>query len=73
MRAWRAGKVAIANAPGCGVADDKLVYTYTDTIIRYYLEQDPLLPIVPTYRCHLKAGSRPRARAPGRTGGEAGQ
>ncbi|MEM9384097.1 MAG: circularly permuted type 2 ATP-grasp protein [Pseudomonadota bacterium] len=54
MRAWRAGKVAIANAPGCGVADDKLVYTYSDAIIRYYLEQDPILPVVPTFRCHLK-------------------
>jgi uncharacterized circularly permuted ATP-grasp superfamily protein len=55
MRAWRAGKVAIANAPGCGVADDKLVYTWTDRIIRYYLDEDPLLPIVPTYRCDVKS------------------
>ncbi len=55
MRAWRAGNVALANAPGCGVADDKLVYTYSDAIIRYYLDQDPILPVVPTYRCNVKS------------------
>ena len=51
MRAWRAGNVAIANAPGSGVADDKLVYAYVPDIIRYYLDQDPILPNVPTYAC----------------------
>jgi uncharacterized circularly permuted ATP-grasp superfamily protein len=51
MRAWRAGNVAIANAPGAGVADDKLVYAYVPDIIRYYLDQDPILPNVPTYAC----------------------
>jgi uncharacterized circularly permuted ATP-grasp superfamily protein len=51
MRAWRAGKVAIANAPGAGVADDKLVYAYVPDIIRYYLDQDPILPNVKTYAC----------------------
>jgi uncharacterized circularly permuted ATP-grasp superfamily protein len=51
MRAWRAGNVAIANAPGAGVADDKLVYAYVPEIIRYYLDQDPILPNVPTYAC----------------------
>ncbi|MDY6812511.1 MAG: circularly permuted type 2 ATP-grasp protein [Pseudomonadota bacterium] len=51
MRAWRAGNVALANAPGAGVADDKVVYAYVPEIIRYYLDQDPLLPNVPTYRC----------------------
>jgi uncharacterized circularly permuted ATP-grasp superfamily protein len=51
MRAWRAGNVAIANAPGSGVADDKLVYAYVPDIIRYYLDQEPLLPNVPTYAC----------------------
>jgi uncharacterized circularly permuted ATP-grasp superfamily protein len=54
MRAWRNGKVALANAPGCGVADDKVVYSYVPDIIRYYLDEDPLLPNVPTYRCHIK-------------------
>ena len=51
LRAWRAGNVALANAPGAGVADDKVVYTYVPEIIRYYLDQDPLLPNVPSYRC----------------------
>jgi uncharacterized circularly permuted ATP-grasp superfamily protein len=54
MRAWRKGKVALANAPGCGVADDKVIYSYVPEIIRYYLDEDPLLPNVPTYRCNNK-------------------
>jgi uncharacterized circularly permuted ATP-grasp superfamily protein len=51
MRAWRRGNVGIANAPGAGVADDKVVYTYVPKIIRYYLDQDPILPNVPSYLC----------------------
>jgi uncharacterized circularly permuted ATP-grasp superfamily protein len=51
MRAWRAGNVALANAPGAGVADDKVVYAYVPAMIRYYLDQEPLLPNVPTYIC----------------------
>jgi uncharacterized circularly permuted ATP-grasp superfamily protein len=51
MRAWRKGNVAIANAPGSGVADDKVVYTFVPDIIRYYLDQDPIIPNVPTWRC----------------------
>jgi len=51
IRAWRAGKVAIANAPGTGVADDKVVYTYVPDMIRYYLDEEPILPNVPTWRC----------------------
>ena len=54
MRAWRKGNVALANAPGCGVADDKVVYSYVPDIIRYYLDEEPLLPNVPTYRCDDK-------------------
>jgi uncharacterized circularly permuted ATP-grasp superfamily protein len=57
MRAWRQGKVALANAPGCGVADDKVIYSYVPDIIRYYLAEEPLLPNVPTYRC-LEAADR---------------
>jgi uncharacterized circularly permuted ATP-grasp superfamily protein len=52
MRAWRKGNVALANAPGCGVADDKVVYSYVPDIIRYYLDEDALLPNVPTFRCN---------------------
>ena len=52
MGAWRAGNVAIANAPGAGVADDKVVYTYVPALIRYYLDEDPLIPNVETWICH---------------------
>ncbi len=51
MRAWRAGNVGLANAPGAGVADDKLVYAYVPEMIRYYLDQDPVLDNVPTWVC----------------------
>jgi uncharacterized circularly permuted ATP-grasp superfamily protein len=51
MRAWKEGKIAIANAPGCGVADDKVIYAYVPDMIRYYLGEEPTLPNVPTYVC----------------------
>jgi len=51
MRAWKKGNVALANAPGAGVADDKVIYTYVPKIIKYYLDQDPILPNVPSYLC----------------------
>jgi uncharacterized circularly permuted ATP-grasp superfamily protein len=51
LRAWKAGTVGIANAPGAGVADDKVVYAWVPDLIRYYLGEEPLLPNVPTYRC----------------------
>lgn len=51
MRAWKAGNVALANAPGAGVADDKVVYAYVPEMIRYYLGEEPILPNVPTYLC----------------------
>jgi uncharacterized circularly permuted ATP-grasp superfamily protein len=51
MRAWRAGNVGIANAPGAGVADDKVVYAFVPKIIKYYLDQDPIIPNVPSHLC----------------------
>jgi len=51
MEVYRAGNVSLANAPGTGVADDKVVYAYVPEIIKYYLDQDPILPNVPTYLC----------------------
>lgn len=51
MRAWKAGNIALANAPGAGVADDKVVYAYVPEMIRYYLNEEPILPNVPTYLC----------------------
>ena len=52
IRSWRAGKVALANAPGAGVADDKVVFAYVPRMIRYYLDEEPILPNVPSYLCH---------------------
>ena len=54
MRAWQAGHVALANAPGCGVADDKLIYTYVPDLIRYFLSEAPILANVPSHRCAEK-------------------
>lgn len=58
MRAWRAGKVALANAPGAGVADDKVVYAFVPKIIEYYLDQAPILPNVPSYLCMFEEDRR---------------
>ncbi len=51
MRAYRKGNVAMANAPGTGVADDKVIYAYVPEMIRYYLDEEQILPNVPTYVC----------------------
>ena len=51
MDVFQAGRVAIANMPGPGVADDKVVYAFVPDMIKYYLDQDPILPNVPTYLC----------------------
>ena len=50
INAWRAGNVAIVNAPGTGIADDKAVYPYVPDLIRYYLGEAPILANVTTYR-----------------------
>ncbi len=55
MNVYREGNVALANAPGAGVADDKSVYAFVPDLIKYYLAEEPLLPQVPTY-----LGIRPR-------------
>jgi uncharacterized circularly permuted ATP-grasp superfamily protein len=51
MEVYRAGRVAIANALGTGVADDKVIYAYVPEMIRYYLQEEPILQNVPTYLC----------------------
>ena len=73
LDAYRAGNVALANAPGNGVADDKVVYAYVPDMIRYYEGEDPILSNVPTFLCwrdqdrqHVLAESR-------QAGGEGGQ
>ena len=58
VNAYRAGNVAIANALGNGVADDKAVYALVPKIIRYYLDEDPILPNVETYLCAVDADRR---------------
>ena len=49
LASYRLGNVNIANGIGGGVADDKAVYAYVPTIIRYYLDEDPILPTIKTY------------------------
>lgn len=51
MDVYRAGRVAVANAPGTGIADDKAIYTFVPQIIKYYLDEDAIIPNVPTYLC----------------------
>jgi uncharacterized circularly permuted ATP-grasp superfamily protein len=51
MEAYKAGNVALANAPGTGVADDKVVYAYVPRIVKYYLGEEIIVPNVPTYIC----------------------
>jgi uncharacterized circularly permuted ATP-grasp superfamily protein len=58
VNAYRAGNVAIANALGNGVADDKAVYALVPKIIRYYLDEDPILPNVQTYLCAVDEDRR---------------
>ena len=51
---YRAGNVMIANAPGTGIADDKAVYSYIPEIIKFYLDEEPILKNVKTWRCSEK-------------------
>ena len=51
MEVYRNGRVALANAPGTGIADDKAIYAYVPEMIQFYLGEETLLPNVPTYQC----------------------
>ena len=51
MDVYRRGRVALANAPGTGVADDKVIYAYVPQMVKYYLGEEQLIPNVPTYLC----------------------
>lgn len=55
MNAYRAGNVALVNAPGTGVCDDKAIYPFVPDMIRYYLKEEPILQNVPTYICAREA------------------
>jgi len=48
---YRAGRIALANAPGTGIADDKVIYAYVPKIIKYYLNEDAIISNVPTHVC----------------------
>ena len=65
FNAYRAGNVAIANAPGDGVADDKAVYAYVPEMIRFYLDEEPLLPQVKTFLGSDERRPRVHPRPPG--------
>jgi uncharacterized circularly permuted ATP-grasp superfamily protein len=56
--AYRAGRVALANAPGTGIADDKVVYAYVPQMIKYYTGEDAIIPNVPTFGCWDEAQRR---------------
>jgi uncharacterized circularly permuted ATP-grasp superfamily protein len=51
IEVYKNGRIAMANAPGTGIADDKVIYAYVPEIIKYYMGEDPILPNVPTYIC----------------------
>ena len=55
IEVYKAGRIAMANAPGTGIADDKVVYAYVPKIIKYYTGEEPILPNVPTYICQEDA------------------
>ena len=76
MRSYLAGKVTLANAPGAGVADDKMVYRWVPEIIRYYLGEDPILQnietfaaLVPSERDHIKKHARELVLKPANASG----
>ncbi len=51
MEVYKEGRIAMANAPGTGIADDKVIYAYVPDIVKYYTGQEAILPNVPTYIC----------------------
>ena len=51
LEVYKTGRVALANAPGNGVADDKVIYSYVPDMIKYYLQEDAIIPNVPTFLC----------------------
>ena len=55
MDVYRAGHVALVNAPGTGVADDKVVYAYVPEMVKFYLGEEILIPNVPTFVCAVEA------------------
>lgn len=58
VRAYRAGNVSLANSIGTGIADDKVMYYFVPRIIKYYLDEEPLIPNVPTYLASEEADKK---------------
>ncbi|MBF0287001.1 MAG: circularly permuted type 2 ATP-grasp protein [SAR324 cluster bacterium] len=58
MEVYQKGKVGLANAPGTGIADDKVIYAYVPKMIEYYLGEEAMLPNVPTYLCWQEQDQR---------------
>ena len=73
MRAWKAGNVGIANAPGAGVADDKVVYAWVPDLIRYYLGEEPLIAERADVSLPVRRRAAVRARQHRRARRQAGQ
>ena len=73
IAAYAAGNVAIINAPGNGIADDKAIYSYMPEIVRYYTGAEAKLPNVQTFRCREPEALKYTLDHLGRAGGEAGR
>ncbi len=73
MEVYRKGRVALANAPGTGMADDKVIYAYVEKMIQYYLDEDAIIPNVPTYVCFDEEERQVRAGESRPAGGQGGQ
>jgi uncharacterized circularly permuted ATP-grasp superfamily protein len=58
VRAYRAGNVSLANSIGTGIADDKVMYYFVPRMIKYYLDQEPIIPNVPTYLANEEADKK---------------
>jgi uncharacterized circularly permuted ATP-grasp superfamily protein len=58
VQAYRAGNVSLANSIGTGIADDKVMYYFVPRMIKYYLDQEPILPNVPTYLASEEADKK---------------
>jgi uncharacterized circularly permuted ATP-grasp superfamily protein len=58
VRAYRAGNVSLANSIGTGIADDKVMYAFVPKMIKYYLDQEPIIPNVPTYLANEEADKK---------------
>ena len=73
VHAYRAGNVSLANSIGTGIADDKVMYYFVPRMIKYYLDQEPIIPNVPTYLASEEDGPEIYPGASAGTGREGGE